>query len=73
MNLTREQRTYIEQALPEILAQIPCDDYSHEDDALFGAILGVLYAQGWRHRLTSEDRKHFYDYIERLVSYSRVS
>ena len=55
MNIPADLQAFIEDALPKILPAIPCDDYSHEDDVLFGAVLGILYARGWQELNVEEE------------------
>ena len=64
MNLSPELIAFIEEAFPHILPEIPTDDYSHEDDVLFGVVLGIMYAKAWRQRLNAEERTYVYGYIE---------
>lgn len=64
MNLSPGLIGFLEEAFPHILPEIPTDDYSHEDDVLFGAVLGIMYAKGWRQRLSAEERGFVYRYIE---------
>ena len=67
MNIAPEVIECIEKAFPDVLSSIPTDDYSHEDDVLFGVVLGIMYARGWRHSLTAKERNYFYRHIERFL------
>lgn len=64
MNLAPELIVFIEEAFPDILSEIPTDDYSCEDDVLFGVVLGIMFAKGWRQRLSAEEQTYVYGYIE---------
>ena len=67
MSLAPEMMAIIEQAFSDVLSSIPVDDYSHEDDVLFGVVLGIMYIKGWRHNLTAEERSFVYRCIESFL------
>ena len=65
--MTEEQHAHLKNCLERVLAALPPDSAQHEEIALGGAALGVLYSQGWKRLVTRGDEERITHLIQALL------